>query len=308
MQALYARKYNLDEDLFVGEKKLDTSIQKCYELSFYFFSLLPLIKMYVENKLEERKTKNFPTELDLHPNTKFIDNKVIRQIEDSKVVQSKLKEYKIDWYQEKELIAKLFSEISELPEYQNYMSTEQSTYKADKELVLTIIEKIIAPSTLLHWYFCEKYIHWFNDYNDALLLMSKNITFWKVSNEQVSISPMFKDKLEDEAFYKKLFRTTLSKDEEYLKIIEPKLNNWEADRIIETDMILMKMALCEILEFSEIPVKVTINEYIDIAKSYGSLKSGTFINGLLDKIAEELREQGKLKKLGRGLLNKGLND
>lgn len=307
MQAIYAINYNTEEDIVAGEKKLDRSIQQCYELSFYFFSLFPFIKLYVENKLEDRKNKNFPTELDLNPNTKFIQNAVIQQIEDSTILKKKWKEYKINWYQEKDLIAKIFTEISELPEYQTYMQTAETSYKTDKELVLAIIEKVIAPSTLLHWYFEEKNLHWFNDYNDALLLTVQNILYWKPKQEQVPIQAMFKDPEADAAFYKNLYRKTIINGKEYLAIIDAKLDNWEADRIIETDMIIMKMALCEIMEFSEIPIKVTMNEYIDIAKSYGSLKSGTFINGLLDKIAEDLRQAGKINKQGQGLINKSLN-
>ena len=126
--------------------------------------------------------------------------------------------------------------------------------------------------------------------------------FWKASQEQVPVAPLYKDEVEDVKFYKDLFTKTVEHDREYFDIIEKNLHNWEADRIIGTDMILMKMALCELLEFPSIPVKVTINEYIEIAKTYGSEKSGTFINGLIDKMANDLRKEGNLNKTGRGLI------
>lgn len=308
MQALYAKNHNAEEDITDGEKNLQLSISRCYELSFYFFSLFPVIKNYIENKNTDRRNKNFPTQMDLNPNTKFIENKIIRQIEENTKLQKKCNEYKINWYQQNELIAKLFSEIEQLPEYQEYMSSTEVSYRADKQIVLTIIEKVLASNELLHWYLGDKYIHWLNDYEDALLIVSSNIMYWKPSQEQVTINELFREADEDIHFYKQLYRQTILHGAEYLKIIVPKLENWEADRIIETDMILMKMALCEILNFQDIPVKVSINEYIDIAKTFGSIKSGTFINGILDKIAEDLRVQGKLNKTGRGLLTKGLKE
>lgn len=306
MQALYAKQANADEDIASGEKKLDQSIERCQELAYYFYSIFPVIKNYVENKLNDRKNKNYPTPEDLNPNTKFVDNLVIKQIEDNKYLQSRWNELCINWYQQTDMIAKLFTEITELEEYQAYMADDTRTYKADKEIILTIITKIFAESSLLHWFFEEKYVHWFDDYNDALLLVYQNITFWKASQEQTIIPPMLKDVKEDTLFYKNLYRKTITNWADNFKMIESKLQNWESDRIIETDMILMQMALCELTEFPEIPIKVTMNEYIEIAKLYSSNKSANFINGMIDRFAVELKEEGRLNKTGRGLLNQSL--
>lgn len=306
MQALYAKKANANEDLASGEKKLDQSIQRCQELSFYFYSIFPIIRNYVDNKLSERKNKNFPTEEDLNPNTKFVDNLVIKQIDENKFLQSRWKELGINWYQQTDLIAKIFSEIMKLEKYQTYMAKPARSYKSDKELILAIITEVFAENELLHWFFEEKYVHWFDDYNEALLMVYQNITFWKASQEQVTISPLLKDPTEDTLFYKNLYRKTIENWSTHFKEIESKLQNWESDRVIETDMILMQMAMCELTEFSDIPVKVTINEYIEIAKMYSSAKSANFINGMIDRLANELKMQGKLNKSGRGLLNQSL--
>ena len=306
MQALYAHQANTAEDIVSGEKKLDQAIRTCENLSYYFYSLFPEIKRYLENKFAERKDKNFPTEEDLNPNTKFVDNLVIKQIEESTALNKKFEQLKINWSQQPQLIISLFSTIAELPDYVEYMSKPGNNYYTDKELVLEIIEKVFAESELLHWYFEEKFVHWFDDYNDALLQTYQAITFWKSSMEQVNAGPLFKDEVEDVNFYKKLYRLTIQNDDKYLKIIDENLHNWESDRTIETDLILMKMATCELMEFPSIPVKVTINEYIEIAKTYGSERSGGFINGLIDKIANDLREEGLLNKQGRGLLNQGI--
>lgn len=302
MQGLYARSANPNETIAEGLKKLEKTIQGCNDLSYYFFSLFPEIKDYALAKLEELKNKNFPTEADLNPNTRFVDNLVIRQMEESQVLNKKWNSLHVNWSTQVELLSQLYTSITQLPEYAACMNSEKPSYKADKELVLAIIEKVLAESELLHWFLEEKNLHWFDDYNEALLMVYQNIVFWKASQEQVGISPLYKDEVEDVKFYKDLFIKTANNGDKYYEIIEKNLHNWEAERIIETDMILMKMALCELMEFPSIPVKVTINEYIEIAKTYGSEKSGTFINGLIDKIANDLRKEGTLNKTGRGLI------
>lgn len=306
MQGLYARGTNPKEPIATGLKKIEKTIQNCNDLSYYFFSIFPEIKDYVQAKFEELKNKNFPTEEDLNPNTRFVDNLVIRQIEENQQLRKKWDSLHVNWSTQVELISQLYTAITELPEYAVCMNAPTPSYKADKELVLAIIEKVLAESELLHWFFEEKNLHWFDDYNDALLIVYQNIVFWKPRQEQTPVAPLYKDEVEDVKFYKDLFTKTINNEEKYYQIIEKNLHNWEAERIIETDMILMKMALCELLEFPNIPVKVSINEYIEIAKTYGSDKSGTFINGLIDKIANDLRKEGNLNKSGRGLIATGM--
>lgn len=302
MQGIYARTANPSETITEGLNKLNKAIKNCSDLSYYFFSLFPEIKDYALAKLEELKNKNFPTEEDLNPNTRFVDNLVIKQMEACTALQKKWNALHVNWSQQVELLSQTYSAITELPEYAACMNAPAQSYKADKELVLAIIEKVLAQSELLHWFFEEKNLHWYDDFNDALLTVYQNIVFWKASQEQVPVAPLFKDETEDVKFYKDLFTKTIENSDAYYDIIEKNLHNWEAERIIGTDMILMKMALCELMEFPSIPVKVTINEYIEIAKTYGSEKSGTFINGLIDKIANDLRKEGKLNKTGRGLI------
>jgi len=202
-----------------------------------------------------------------------------------------------------DFIGKIFQEIMVLPEYNIYLNNETISYKEDKELLLTIIEKVFGQSQLLHWFFAEKNIYWFDDYNTALLMLYKNIAFFKEKKENGGkILPLIKSD-EDVAFYKTLYAKVLLNDENYQQIIVSHLKNWEADRIMGIDMILMKMAICELIHFPTIPVKVTLNEYIEIAKWYSSLKSGLFINGLLDKIVMDLKAQNQLHKTGLGLID-----
>lgn len=304
MQAIFAHEMNPCEPLNEGEKKLIRSIESCYTLFLYFFSIFPEIKFYRARKIEDAREKFHPSYEDLNPNTKFIDNLVIQQIEEHTVLNRKWRENAINWIDQIEIIAKLYKEITELEDFSVYMANEERSYNEDKKLILTIIEKVFAPDQMLHWYFEEKNLHWFDDYNDALLSLYKNIALFKENPKgENKILPLLKAKEEDERFYKNLYLKTIMNSAAYEDIIEQKLHNWELERVMGVDMILLKMGMCELLEFETIPIKVTINEYIEIAKSYSSAKSGLFINGLLDKIAADFKAEGRLKKTGRGLLN-----
>lgn len=307
MQAIFAHQMNDKEDVRDAEKKLSESIQSCHTLFVYFFSLISEIYRYRLNKLEDLKLKINPTEADLNPNTKFVDNKVIQQIDDNIVLNRLYKELNINWANDADFIVQVNRAILELPEYQHYMTKEGGDYKEDKRLVLRIIEKIFVESELIHWFFEEKNVHWFDDYNDALLMLYKNVSlFEEKDGDHCAIDPLFK-KVEngqdsDTDFYKKLFALTLAHDKEFETRIEQKLQNWELERVMGIDIILLKMALCEFTQFESIPIKVTINEYIELAKTYSSEKSKFFINGMLDSMAIDLKNEGLLHKMGRGLI------
>jgi N utilization substance protein B len=302
-QALYAVEKNQTEDLRVSEKKLDQVIQSCQTLSVYFLSLLPEIVRYRALRFEELREKNNPTEEDLSPNTKFIDNKVIKQIEENKNIKQFCVNHKIDWSDRYDFIAQMFNEIANSELYLNYINSSEQSYKEDKDFVLNLLSEIFAESELLHWFLEEKNVHWFDDYNDALLAAYKNIEKYRENQpKEVALIPLFKDD-EDITFYRDLFRKTLLHNAEYQKRMDEKLQRWESERVMEIDTILMKMAMCELTQFQTIPIKVTINEYIELAKLYSSRKSGVFINGILDNITTDFRNEGALDKMGRGLIN-----
>ena len=303
MQGIFASEANAKEDLNLGEKKLTASIESCYTLFGYFLSLFPELKRYRLNKIEDLKGKLFPTYEDLNPNTKFVDNLVIAQIEDNVTLNQLWNQLSVRWDDEGDFIVQIFQEVSKSEEFQYYMNNPERSYEEDKKLVLSIVENVFAQSELLHWFLEEKNVHWFDDYNEALLMVYKNITnFSSKKGNNNKITPLFKDSVDVE-FYKTLYRKVMLNNKEYSTMIETKLQNWEMERVMGIDMILMKMAICEFTEFEEIPLKVTINEYIELAKYYSSTKSGLFINGLLDKIILELKEEGRLNKIGRGLIN-----
>lgn len=305
MQALFAHEMNPSEDIVAGSKKLDEAINSCYTLFLYFFSFFPELKNYLNQKMDERKQKNFPTQEDLHPNTKFVDNQVIARIENNKALNLYWKERNILWNDHKELLANIYKEISSTDIFEKYMLNPKRSYKEDLDLLLYIVEKILAPSEMFHWFFEEKNVHWFDDFNDAMLMFYKNLAAFKENTENNKIMPLYgsKDTQEERNFHHDLYLKTLLHDKEYAEMIESKLQNWEMERVVQMDIILLKMAICELSEFSYIPIKVTINEYLELARWYSSQKSSSFINGILDRVITELREQGKLKKIGKGLIN-----
>ena len=301
MQALYAYNANPKATVRAYEDNLVKSVHGCYELFLWLFALLPEIAFYRMKKLDSLKEKYNPTDEDLNPNTKFVENKVIKQIETNKTLTQLWPKYHILWEDDTDLIAKLFREIEQLPEYEVYMSTREQDYAEDKKLVLAIIEKVFSNNDLLHWYLGEKNTHWIDDYDEAMMLFYQNVKeFKEPKGEDCKIDSLFKSE-EDEQFCRQLFRKTLEHASEYEQMIESKLQNWELERVINMDMLLMQMALCELLEFPSVPIKVTLNEYIEIAKWYSSDKSKVFINGILDRLIVDLRESGKIEKTGRGL-------
>ena len=306
MQAIFAHEMNPLEDVAEGAQKLATTIDSCYNLFLYFFSIFPEIKSYCLKKIEERKKKNFPTEEDLNPNTKFVDNAVIEGIENNRALNILWKERKIFWNDHNELIAALYRQISQTQEFNDYMNNPERSYKEVKAFLLFVVENVFAPNELLHWFFEEKNANWFDDFNEAMLMFYKNLDgFKEISGDNNKITPLYGKSADDadRKFAQDLFTKTVVHDEEYSHMIDMRLQNWELERVAQMDMILMKMAICELMEFPEIPIKVTINEYIELARWYSSEKSGGFINGMLDRIMDDLKQDGKLNKSGKGLIN-----
>lgn len=302
MQALYAHSMKPFETVAEGESALISSIKDCYSLFLWIFSILPEVTFYRANKLEELKGKHNPTPEDLHPNLKFVENQVIAQIENNVTLKKMFPRHHISWSEDTDFIVKIFHLIEEMDEYKAYMKNQNGNYEEDKKLVLTILQKIFATNEHMRWFLGEKNPHWLDDYEEALAMVYTNICDFKQSKgENCKIAALFKNSYEDEMFCRELFSKTIANDAVYETMIEAKLQNWELDRVMGMDILLMKMALCELTEFPEIPVKVTLNEYIDLSKYYSSEKSKVFINGVLDRIIVELRDQGDLNKTGRGL-------
>ena len=308
LQALYAFFQSVNDRIDLGEKELLKSINKIYEIYIYQVSLLIEIVEFANRRLEENKKKFIPTEEDLNPNTRFIDNRMIKQLSDNKDYIKHFEAYKINWSGEEEMIRKLYKEVRDSEDYKTYMSNKQHSYTNDKDILNKILKKQMARSESLQYFFEEKNIHWSDDFHTANMLVMKTIKHYKENyDEQWKLPTLFKindfdEGDEDKKFVKKLFRKTIIHSEDYDKLIEEKVKNWEMDRIAIMDILILKMALVELMEFPSVPVKVSLNEYIELAKMYSTPKSKVFVNGVLDKLIEDLKEKKLIQKTGRGLL------
>ena len=304
MQILYSYYQSGETDIAKCDKELFNSIQRCFDLSLYMLCLIPEIVHVARLKIEIKKEKRLPTQEDLNPNLKFVDNRVIGLIENNVVYKRFISAKKIHWNNEHDVPKKLFKIISESNEYQKYMDSSECSFKQDKAFVLEVFRKYIADDELIHFLMEEMNIHWYSDIEIANSIVQKVIEGIKeTTTENSQIFPeLYKDN-DDKKFIRDLLTYTIQNDSKFEKYIADKTDNWEIERIALLDVILMKMALTELVFFSSVPVKVSINEYIELSKNYSTLKSKSFINGILDRLAIDLKQKGEILKTGRGLLD-----
>lgn len=302
MQSLYAYSQSQNDNLKVEEKFLLKSMDGMYDLYLLMLDLMVEIKDHTARILEKSKEKHLPSEEDKNPNLKFINNAVIALIENNENLKLELETRRLThWRNDDEYVAILWEELKKSELYENYMNTRESSFKEDKAFVIDLFREIIAPNGQLYDYLEDRKLTWLDDFplvNTAIVKMLQKL---KQNSDGNSISKMYRNK-EDEEFGVNLFRRTLLNDEAFAAEMEGKTPNWDKERIAELDTVLIKMAICEFLRFPSIPVKVTINEYLEVAKEYSTPKSSIFINGVLDKLSKEYQQSGKLNKIGRGLM------
>ena len=307
LQALYTWYTTGSDDLTNGEKLLLQSVNKLYELFIYQLSFLVEVKRFAEVRMEENKSKFYPTEDDLDPNTKFVNNKVIKLLEENLDFQRKESAYKINWADETDIVRKFYGNLKNKDLYAQYMSDKRSTFELDKKLFVKIVDQLLPGFDLLKSFYEEKSVYFTDGYDLVILLLIKYFdTVEPDFTENTALPGIFKPSVrendEDQDFLKELYRKTILQDAETTEIIKAKTINWEYDRIPLMDIILLKMAIVELKEMETVPVKVTLNEYIELARYFSSAKSKTFVNGVLDKLIREFKEAGKIKKVGRGLI------
>lgn len=302
MQAIYAFLQGDNHDLAKGERELLRSIDKVYELYIYILLLLPEILDFVKNRMEERKQKRLPTPEDLNPNTKFVDNLLLNKTATNLALKKERDARKLSWTDEPELIKKIFNNIENSEEYATYMNNSDNSYATGQKFIQTVFKKYIATEERLHFLFEEKSIFWVDDLDFVNSMVVKTLGMWDENfAADAPLLPLIKDE-EDKKFMLNLFHKTIIHEKEYDKLIAAKLQNWELERVAFLDIILMKMAICEFLNFESIPTKVSLNEYIEISKNYSTPKSKIFINGILDKLLVDFKAENKIVKTGRGLI------
>jgi len=281
----------------VAEKELFHSIEKTYDLYFHLLQLSVEITRYATSQIETKRNRLRPTTEDLNPNTRFIDNSFVKQLSDNLQFNDYLTAHKLSWVNHPEIIKELFEEVISSGFYTEYMIAEAVDYASDKDVWRKIYKKVILQNEDLDDSIQDQNIYWTDDIEMVVSFIIKTIKRFDFQNgEEQPLLPMFKDE-EDAEFARKLLRSVLTKGDELREMIDKNTKNWELDRIAFMDIIIMEVALAELMDFPTIPVNVTLNEYIEIAKTYSTEKSGTFINGVLDNIVGELKKENKLIKV-----------
>lgn len=302
LQLLYAFFHSESDDLMKLERELEKSFNKTYDLYIHMLALLLNLKSLAEQKIEKGKNKLLPSREDLDPNTKFIDNQVLNLLSKNLSLLEKIDSEPICWEDNKEIQTKLFRQILDSDLYDDYMTNSQSSFIDDRKFISALFAEFIAPNEDLHSFLQENSIYWSDDFISVNLAVVKTIKSFKPdSDEYARMLPLFKSE-DDKQYAFNLLKRTLANATDYKKYIVETASNWEEDRISDMDQLIMQMSICELLNFETIPVKVTLNEYIEVSKDYSSQKSKVFINGVIDKLVIRFKKEGKLKKIGRGLV------
>ncbi len=301
MQSVYAMLQSHNDDIIKEEKFVKHSVLKMFDLYVLNIQLLVAVQKLAAKKMALSKNKILASASDLNPNIKFINNKVIHNISQSISLEGYVELNKLfNWEENDEYVKIIFEELLKSSLYEKYLADEENSFKLDKNFVVDFFKEIIAPNEKLAEYYEDNMISWVDDIPFVNTWVVKTLSKQK-ANGLFVLGSLYKDK-DDEDFVSKLFRKTILKQAEYELAIAEKTPNWESDRIAGIDMILIKMAITEFLNFPSIPTKVTINEYIEISKDYSTSKSSFFINGVLDKISKEFIANKKIVKIGRGLI------
>lgn len=301
MQSIYAMHQKNSDTIEKEEKFLMHSIDAINDLYLILLSALIEIQKKEIDFLEVSSKKHLATPQEKNPNKKFVQNQLLQLLSDSVVLNDALEKRKItNWINDDSYILILLSEVKNSDYYKRYMLDNKSSFDEDKKFVLELFENVIAPNEKLYDYFEDYKLTWIDDIPVVNTQLLKDLKSVK-EGADFKISKLYKD-TEDKEFVSLLFRKTILNEDALAKEYIDKTPNWEADRIAELDTIILKMAICEFLKFPSIPVKVTINEYLEIAKEYSTPKSSIFINGILDNLVKEFNQEDKIKKTGRGLL------
>lgn len=301
LQVLYAYTKN-DGSINNSDKELMHSLDKCNDLFYNILLLLVEIKDHAAYRIDLGKNKRFPTNEELHPNTRFIENPIIKKLEENLQFKAVVNNSKLSWNDIQESPRLYFDKLRDTDFYKEYMSVKEVSFQDHKKFVLDIVIKLIAQDENFYSTIEDKGIYWNDDFDFVFSMVIKTIKkIHESDDEYAKISKLFKDE-DDIKFAKDLLRKNILKQNDLKELIKANIINWDVDRIAAMDVLIISLALSEILEFPSIPIKVTFDEYLEISKSYSTSKSCDFINGVLDKIVKGLEKESKINKIGRGLI------
>lgn len=302
MQSIYAMHQSNSDDMVKEEKFLFQSIDNIRNLYLIIISALVEIRNSEEQHIERISKKHLATAEERNPNRKFVNNRVLKLLEENESVIDALEGSKIDnWKKNDDYILILLDAIRESDVYNDYMQSDEDSFEEDSRFVHDLFVNVIAPNEKLYEYLEDYKLTWVDDIPLVNTLIAKQLKQIKAEGKPFFVPSLYKD-LDDKEFVRNLFRKTVLNEVELTKEFIDKTPNWDTERIAEIDAIILKMAICEFLKFPSIPVKVTINEYLEISKEYSTPKSSIFINGILDNLVKDYQTNNKLIKAGRGLM------
>lgn len=301
MQSVYAMIKSNDDNIVKEEKFIKYSIKKMFDLYVLLLQLLVEVQKLAVQKQEISKKKYLATKEDLSPNRKFVDNKLIKKLAESASLSLHIEGQNLNnWSKDDEYVKIIWDKLQKSDLFSTYLNTTEDSYKIDKDFLIDFFREIVAPNTKLAEYFEDENITWVDDIPFVNTWVARSLNKQK-EKSTFTLGSLYKNQ-DDQDFVSKLFKKVILNHHTFENDIKIHTPNWESDRIADMDMILIKMGACEFLHFPFIPTKVTINEYIEIAKDYSSEKSGYFVNGVLDKLSREFANDKKFVKIGRGLL------
>ena len=304
LQILYAFIQSEEENILKAEKELLSAVERMYDMYLFMILTLPELKRAGLNRMEEHKKKMRPSEEDLNPNMKFVQNVLVDAIEGSNELTKLSESRKVNWLgaESQEIFRKLYLSILESEVYFEHMNNDAVGLEEDMQFALQLFKSEIANSELIQYFFEEKSIYWADDLDLCCSMAMKTMKTW-TAGKSFEVMPLYKENDDEKEFIVNLLRKTIQMNEENESLITELMQNWELDRIAKMDIILLKMGLTELQTCSSIPTKVTLNEYIEISKFYSTPKSNLFINGVLDKAIIQLTKDKKIVKIGRGLIS-----
>lgn len=303
LQILYAFFQSEEESILKAENDLLSAVERMYDMYLFMLMSLPELKRAAINHMDAHKKKLRPTEEDLNPSTKFVNNVLIEAIESSYELTKLSETRKVNWLgaESQEIFRKLYLNVIESEVFFEHMNNDSEGLEADMVFALQLFKAEIANSDLIQTFFDEKSIFWADDLDLCCSMAMKTMKTWKVG-KAFEVLPLYKVNDDEKEFIVNLLRKTLQMNAENEALISEFAQNWELDRIAKMDILLLKMGLTELQTCSSIPTKVTLNEYIEISKFYSTPKSNLFINGVLDKAITQLTKDKKIVKIGRGLI------
>lgn len=303
LQSIYAYNQREYPDIDVQEKFLWYSIEQMMDLYLLMLQLLVVLPEHAKGFLTKSQQKYFATETEKNPSLNFVNNRLLKLIASNPTFTETIKRKKLNyWAMDTEYVNIIFNELRNQSWYDEYLSQKETDYKLDQKFVLRLFKEVIAPNEKLYEYIEDKRLTWLDDFPIVNTAMVKMLGSLSEKNIATILLPDLYKNDEDKEYALQLFRKVILNEDKLNAEIEGKTPNWDQERIADVDLIILKMGIAEFLYFPSIPVRATINEYLEVSKEYSTPKSSIFVNGILDKLVKEFSENGKLKKIGRGLL------